>query len=178
MDTVKQQTGIIRRIDDTGVPLLVARLAVGGMFAYLAFNKIVEPIDFMKLTHAYGVLPEQAPFLNITAIAVPWIEMVCAAALLLGVCVRGAALTTLAMLLFFTPLLLMRAWGLYGDPAAGFDSFCAVKFDCGCGTGEVFICAKMIENVLLKIGVLIALFSRSRRFCLPGLLHRRLASNS
>jgi hypothetical protein len=27
--------------------------------------------------------------------------------------------------------------------------FCLVKFDCGCGAGEVFICNKLLENCLL-----------------------------
>jgi hypothetical protein len=27
--------------------------------------------------------------------------------------------------------------------------FCAVKFDCGCGTGEEFVCRKLLENFLL-----------------------------
>ena len=26
---------------------------------------------------------------------------------------------------------------------------CAVKFDCGCGTGEEFVCHKLLENFLL-----------------------------
>ena len=29
--------------------------------------------------------------------------------------------------------------------------FCAVKFDCGCGTGEEFICRKLLENFLLLL---------------------------
>jgi hypothetical protein len=28
-------------------------------------------------------------------------------------------------------------------------AFCLVKFDCGCGSGEVFICRKLTENTLL-----------------------------
>lgn len=171
----EQRPGLIRRIDDTGIPLLLARLAVGGMFAYLAVNKLMDPVEFLKQTRAYHILPESFPLLlNMTAIVVPWLELICAVALLLGVCVRGAAATVLGMLLFFAPLLLMRAYGLYVDPvqAGQYATFCDVKFDCGCGTGEVYICAKMAENTALKIGALIGLLSSSRRWCLATVIAR------
>jgi uncharacterized membrane protein YphA (DoxX/SURF4 family) len=168
---------LIRRIDATGVPLLLARLGVGGMFAYLAYMKLRDPINFLKLTHAYGVVsPNQWPVLNLIAVALPWLEMVCAAALLLGVARRGAALLITGMLLFFTPLLAVHAWQLHTAAGSAFATFCAVKFDCGCGTGEVFICPKLVENIALLIGALIGLFSTSQRFCLANLFTRRRAA--
>lgn len=164
----------LRRVDDTGIPLLLARLGVGVVFVWLAYNKTLDPIDFMKLTHEYGVLPEQAPYLNLTAVVTPWIEIVCGVALILGIYTRGAAACILGMLLFFAPMLLIRAYGIYTDPAnaGALGSFCDVKFDCGCGTGEVYICSKMVENVLLKVGALIALLSRSQFLCLGPALSR------
>lgn len=164
---------LLRRIDATGVPLLVARLAVGGMFAYLAYMKMHDPIEFLKQTREYGILPLDPPiFLNLTAVALPWLEMACAAALVLGIARRGAALLIVGMLSFFTPMLLARAWGLYTAPDSAFATFCGVKFDCGCGTGPVFICRKLAENIGLLVGALIILFSVSRRFCLATLFAR------
>ncbi len=169
--------GLICRIDATGIPLLLARLGVGGMFAYLAYMKLRDPINFLKLTHEYGILPPDQPlFLNLTAVALPWLEMVCAVALLLGAGRRGAGLLVTGMLLFFTPLLILRAHGLYTATGSAFATFCAVKFDCGCGTGEVLICPKLAENLALLAGALIALFSTSRRFCLENLFTRRRAA--
>jgi uncharacterized membrane protein YphA (DoxX/SURF4 family) len=169
---VSHQRGLIRRLDATGVPLLLARLLVGGMFAYLAVMKLRDPMNFLKQVHLYGILPtEPSLYLNLTAAVLPWLELLCGVALLLGVCVRGAALTVNGMLLFFTPVLFLRAWGIYQGGTVG--SFCAVKFDCGCGSGEVFICPKLAENVVLQIGALVALFSASRRFCLSALFTRR-----
>ncbi len=168
------QPSLIRRIDTTGIPLLLARLGVGGMFAYLAYMKLRDPINFLKLTHGYGVVPPDQPLiLNLIAVALPWLEMVCAAALILGVARRGAALLITGMLLFFTPMLAIHAWQLHTAAGSAFATFCAVKFDCGCGTGEVFICPKLVENIALLIGALIALFSTSQRFCLANLLTRR-----
>lgn len=165
---------VMARLDRTGIPLLLARLFVGGMFAYLALLKLRDPINFLKLSHQYGILPDSLPILlNLTAVVVPWLELICALALLLGLTTRGAGLVAVALLLFFTPMLGLHAWKLYADPARHFAAFCAVKFDCGCGTGEVFICRKLTENIALLLAALIPLFSASRRFCLDALLARR-----
>jgi hypothetical protein len=40
-----------------------------------------------------------------------------------------------------------------------------VRFDCGCGAGEVLICRKLVENGLLILLSGGLLFSRSRRLC-------------
>lgn len=167
--------GLIKRLDATGVPLVLARLGVGGMFAYLAVMKLLDdPFEFLKQIHAYGILPAQPPlFVNLTAAVLPWLELTCAAGLLLGVGVRGAALLFNGMLVFFTPTLLIRAIGIYTDPSSGVGTFCAVRFDCGCGTGEVYICNKLAENLALQLGALIALFSSSRLFCLSAMFTRR-----
>lgn len=167
--------GLVKRLDATGVPLLLARLGVGGMFAYLAVMKLLDdPFEFLKQIHAYGVLPAEPPVLvNVIAAVLPWIELTCAAGLLLGVGVRGAALAINGMLLFFTPTLLIRAIDIYTDPSSGVASFCAVRFDCGCGTGEVYICNKLAENLGLQLGALIALFSASRLLCLSAVFTRR-----
>ena len=82
------------------------------------------------------------------------------------------------MLLFFAPLLLWRAWVEFGNPANHFATFCDVKFDCGCGTGEVFICHKMLENTALQIAALVPMFSGSRRWCLVRLVMRRKATGA
>ncbi len=168
----------VRRIDDTGVPLLLARLFVGGLFAYLAIMKLRgDPFTFLKLIHEYGIFGEgQYLWLNTTAAVLPWIELACAAALILGVCTRGAALLIFGMLLFFAPALLLRAWGMYAADEATYASFCDVKFDCGCGTGEVYICWKMLENTTAQLASLIPLFSRSRLLCLSNLFRGRKAS--
>jgi uncharacterized membrane protein YphA (DoxX/SURF4 family) len=172
-----KDASLIRRIDATGIPLLLARLGVGGMFAYAAYGKLSDPVNFLKAVHVYGVIPADQPLLlNLIAVLLPWLEIVCAVALVLGVARRGAALLITGMLLFFTPLLAIHAWHLHTAAGSAFATFCAVKFDCGCGTGETFICPKLVENIALLVGALIALFSTSRRFCLGNLLTRRRAA--
>lgn len=168
---------LLARLDRTGVPLLLARLFVGGMFAYLSYQKLIGVPEFLKQLHGYQFFPTTPPeLINTIAIVVPWLEMLCAAALVLGIFIRGSAATIIAMLLFFYPLLILRALGLLHDPSQHFASFCDVKFDCGCGTGVVYICPKLAENTALLLGALIALLSRSRRWCLEGLCCRRQAA--
>ena len=170
---MEQPRTLIGRLDATGVPLLLARLAVGGMFVYLALLKLRDPMVFLKLTKQYGVLPLEPPlYLNLTAAVMPWLELLCAVALILGVARRGAALVLAGLLLFFTPMLALHAQDLLLH-SGRFATYCAVKFDCGCGTGETFICPKLAENAALLLGALVALFSGSQRYCLSTWLGRR-----
>ncbi len=170
------RAGRLAALDRTGVPVLLARLAVGGVFAYLAVMKLRDPVAFLKAVKMYGIVPLEPPlWLNVTAVVTPWIELVCAAFLVVGLWRRGAALVLSGMLLFFTPMLLIHAAGLYAAPKPGvvYASFCDVKFDCGCGTGEVYICTKVLENVLLLMGSVLILVSGSDRFGLARWLERR-----
>jgi len=164
-----QKRSIFGRLDSTGVPLLLIRLALGGFFAYSAVAKIVdEPSAFLKAVKMYNVLPLHPPHLvNTVAIVVPWLELICGLALVLGVLIRGASLTILLMLCVFTPALYMYAIKLLNE--GHFESFCDVSFDCGCGTGVEWMCCKIPSNLALLVLALLALLSKSRRFCLTGL---------
>lgn len=161
------QPGWLRRIDQTGVPLAVARLVVGLVFVIQGWAKANEPTDavnFAKMIRQYELLPEGAYYvLNASAVCLPWIEIVAGALLILGVMVRGSALTLLVLLTVFTAAIVNRAFEIHGAEQI---PWCDIKFDCGCGTGEQFICSKIPQNVGLWLLSLIALCSRSRRFCL------------
>jgi uncharacterized membrane protein YphA (DoxX/SURF4 family) len=134
------------------------------MFIMMGWSKASEPVQFLKLINTYQLIPENWPWLlNSMAVLLPWIEIVCGTLLLLGIGVRGSALLLLAMLGVFTGAVLLRAIGIY---QAGAIPFCAIKFDCGCGSGEQYICRKVPENLGLMALCLVALFSRSGRFCI------------
>ncbi len=154
----------IGQVDRTGIPLLIARLLVGGWFIYLAINKLLDPIEFLKQVHEYGLVPDSMPIaLNTIAIVLPFLEIACGLALITGSAVRGSAATIALMLVAFYPPLIVRALSIYHETGV---AFCDVRFDCGCGTGEVFICSKLAENTVLLALSMLALLSRSRRFCL------------
>lgn len=170
--TVTFGGGWLARLDATGLPLLAARLLVGGAFVVLALAKIRQPPgEFLKLIEQYGLLPHDPPvFLNLAAVVIPWVELLCGLALLAGVMVRGAAALLALMLVAFTGAIVLRTLEIQ---QAQHLAFCAVRFDCGCGTGVVLICRKLAENAALLLLSVVALLSNSRRFCLAGWLARR-----
>lgn len=161
-----QAPGLLRRLDATGVPLLLGRLIVGGVFVYLGYLKIQAPQEFLKVIKEFEILPLDPPeLINSVAVLLPWLEVFCGLCLLLGIFLRGASFTLLVSLIVFTAAVALRALGIYQAEEI---AFCAIKFDCGCGTGEVFICSKLLENTGLILACFPVLFSRSRRFCLGG----------
>jgi uncharacterized membrane protein YphA (DoxX/SURF4 family) len=139
---------------------ILARWLLGAAFLYLGLNKALHPVEFLKLARQYDIT-QDALLLNSIAAALPWFEAVCGLLLLAGVAVRGTALTLALMLVPFTLLVLHRALLLQ---AALHVPFCAVKFDCGCGTGEEFICRKLSENIVLLVLSIWLLTGRGRRF--------------
>lgn len=155
-----------RRWADSPIPLLIARLILGGLFVYMGVHKIGDPVAFMKQIHLYDMLPTSPGiYLNATAIVLPWIEVVSGVCLLLGVLIRGSALVQAVMLATFTPAILLRALAVMHETG---QPFTQIAFDCGCGAGEVIIWKKLLENTGLFVLALIAIFSRSRRFCLAN----------
>jgi uncharacterized membrane protein YphA (DoxX/SURF4 family) len=126
---------------------VLARWLLGAAFLYLGLSKALHPVEFLKLARRYDVT-QNALLLNSIAAALPWFEVFCGLLLLAGVAVRGTALTLAAMLVPFTLLVFHRALLLQ---AAQKIPFCAVSFDCGCGTGEEFICRKLLENLLFFV---------------------------
>jgi uncharacterized membrane protein YphA (DoxX/SURF4 family) len=145
------------------------RWLLGGLFIYMGLSKATDPVTFLKLLHQYKMMSSPL-LLSATAAALPWFECICGLLLITGVAVRGAAFMSLLMLLAFTPLVLKRALELQ---AAAHIPFCMVKFDCGCGAGEVWICRKLTENALLMLVSAWLLFGRGRAFSLRyELLHR------
>jgi uncharacterized membrane protein YphA (DoxX/SURF4 family) len=143
------------------VAAVLARWLLGACFIYMGLNKALHPIDFLKLVRQYDWVQNHV-LLNVIAAGLPWFEMLCGLLLMLGVAVRGAALVLVGMLVVFTGIVLQRAWGIH--VASGL-AFCAIKFDCGCGTGEVWICWKLVENSMLLLLSLALLFGRSQVWC-------------
>ena len=141
---------------------VLARWLLGAAFLYLGLNKALHPVEFLKLMRQYDMV-QGALLLNSMAAVLPWFEAWCGLLLLAGVAVRGTALMLILMLVPFTLLVFRRALALESALAI---PFCAVKFDCGCGTGEVFICRKLAENFFFIVlsGWLLA--GAGRKLCL------------
>ena len=138
---------------------LIARLLLGAVFLYMGLNKALHPVDFLKLVHQYDVLSHPLA-LNLVAAALPWFEVFCGLLLFLGIAVRGTSVMLVAMLVPFTLLVFLRALALQ---KSGGLPFCAIQFDCGCGSGEVLVCRKLAENsLLLALSVVLIVRRESR----------------
>jgi uncharacterized membrane protein YphA (DoxX/SURF4 family) len=136
-----------QRARTAAVLTVLARWLIGGLFLYMGLSKALQPVEFLKLVREYDILHTPI-LLNSAAALLPWFEMFCGLLLLLGIAVRGAALMAVLMLVPFTGLVFLRT--LEMSQASGLP-LCALKFDCGCGGGEVWICRKLVENVMLTL---------------------------
>ena len=141
---------------------VVARWIMGTVFVYMGLNKALHPVDFLKILREYNIV-ESHIVLNLIAAALPWFEIVCGLLLLGGIAVRGSALLLIGMLVPFSIGVLSRALAIQ---AANPMPFCEIRFDCGCGAGEVIICHKLLENSFLFLLSLLLLIGRGKRWCL------------
>jgi uncharacterized membrane protein YphA (DoxX/SURF4 family) len=140
---------------------VLARWLLGAVFLYMGLNKALHPVEFLKLVRQYDMV-QSSLLLNSIAGALPWFEIFCGLLLLAGVAVRGTAVLLILMLVPFTVLVFRRALAIQSAQAI---PFCAVKFDCGCGTGEVFICRKLLENFLFIVLSIWLLAGYGRKLC-------------
>ena len=151
---------------------VLARWWLGCVFICMGLHKALpHPEYFLKLVRQYDMVTSPV-LLNSIAAALPWFEVYCGVLLLVGVAVRGSALNLVAMLVPFTLVVLKRALAMAATSGI---PFCAVKFDCGCGAGEVFICHKLVENSVLLLLSAWLLTGRGRQLCLCFSLFREKA---
>jgi uncharacterized membrane protein YphA (DoxX/SURF4 family) len=93
------------------------QLALGAIFVAAALPKIADPPSFAHMIYNYRVLP--AGLINISALVMPWVEIVAGTSLLLGVWKRPARWIIGAMLVVFIL-------------AISFNLFRGNAIDCGC----------------------------------------------
>jgi putative oxidoreductase len=72
------------------------QLALGAIFIIAALPKIADPPSFAHMIYNYRILP--AGLINISSLVMPWVELLCGIALVLGVW-RRAALSIITILL-------------------------------------------------------------------------------
>src|SRR5664279_1172105 len=161
-------TGIARN-----AAAVLGRWWLAGVFIVMGLHKALpHPQVFLNLARQYHLVTSPI-LLNSIGAALPWFEVFCGLLLLAGVAVRGAALNSVVMLVPFTIVVLKEA--LRRAAAEGIP-FCAVKFDCGCGAGKVFICHKLVENTVLLLLSVWLLTGRGRPLCLRFSLFREKAA--
>ena len=131
---------------------MMMRLSLGVYFAYMGLSKLLAIEEFMSALHGYGV-PSPLP-LNLIAIFIPALEVVCGVALGIHRFWRGAFFILIPLMLLFTGLILWRMNSIHI-----LDNLprCSVSFDCGCGNGIINACRKIVLNSLILIAMGVAL---------------------
>lgn len=125
--------------------ILLCRLVLGSVFIIAAIDKIVAPDAFAENIYAYGLVPY--PFINLFALILPWLELLCGIFLISGMLIRpSAAILSLLLLIFAVAIIIVLSRHL--------------NIDCGCFGKEHATPVspeKVMEDIgLLVLGILIA----------------------
>ncbi|NPV82843.1 MAG: DoxX family membrane protein [Candidatus Aminicenantes bacterium] len=133
--------------------LLLLRLIVGGVFIWAAVTKIADPLAFAQDVRNYRLVGQTLSFL--TAIFLPWVELIAGVCLVIGVYPRSSAFLISGLLAFFIVLVAVTM-------VRGID------VDCGCfGTfsrkADLWL---ILEDSVWLVLSLVLLFSPANDFCL------------
>jgi uncharacterized membrane protein YphA (DoxX/SURF4 family) len=127
---------------------ILLRLILGGVYVYVAWNKLINTEEFAKAIKNYEMLPLQA--INIIAITLPYIELFAGLFLIFGFYKKGSsAILGITLMVFIIALTSAYARGL--------------NIDCGCGftstnqeaSTKTDLLVRIFEDILMFIGVLI-----------------------
>ena len=88
-----------------------ARIALGIVFVYASYDKILHPAAFGKIIYNYQILPDE--LINLSAIFLPWLELTIGSLLIIGVWLPGSVfIGNILLIIFFCALMYNRARGL------------------------------------------------------------------
>ena len=136
------------------IPLLalICRLTLAIIFFYAGIEKIIDPGDFALAIYNYQLLPDGT--INLLAIFLPWLEVLIAASLITGICIRGAALiSALLFLTFATALTINLVRGL--------------NLSCGCfgaSSGNISWLYLVRDLSLFCVSVFVLIYDRGWRY--------------
>ena len=147
----------MRRVIDNDVVTLLVRLVVGITFIYASYYKIIEPGDFARSIWYYHLLP--GSLINLIAIILPWVELLCGLALIVGVGYRGSLwLITVMTVVFVVAIASAIARG--------------IDLDCGCFKAAKSSSESTWNSLIFDIALLVLLaqlyMSRSKKWFLAG----------
>ena len=135
---------------------LIARWVLGTVFVYASYHKIIAPAQFAKVIYGYYLFPSVS--INLIAIILPFLELFCGLALVLGIYPRSAALIINILMIAF--ILALSVNLIRGQ-----------EFDCGCFSfaekGYTYSVKELLirDIVLLGSGLLVLFFSHHRKWC-------------
>jgi uncharacterized membrane protein YphA (DoxX/SURF4 family) len=123
----------------------LGRVFLGAVFLYACYDKILHPQAFAEAVYNYRILP--GTLVNITAITLPWLELLIGICLVAGIILPGAA--TLGTLLLFTFM-----------SALAFNLMRGLDVSCGCfstdsseGPADIWTVARDFSLLALSVYV-------------------------
>jgi len=131
----------------------LSRLLLGVVFIYASYDKILHPQAFALAVYNYQLLPDA--FINITALLLPWLELLLGLCLIFSIWLPGAAVTGTGLLFVFLGALIV-------NQIRGLD------IHCGCFSTEVTEGPAGWGTVLRDIGFFIASLYLLLSLFLPG----------
>ncbi len=132
---------------------MLSRLVIGIRLIYASYYKVIEPASFAKSIWYYHMVP--GSLINLMALVLPWLELICGLGLILGLFYDGAKVwATLMMVMFIIALSSTIVRG--------------IDIDCGCfkasqgATGSAW--KSLVFDLVAMVFVIQMLLSKSRRW--------------
>lgn len=147
----------MRRVIDNDLLVLCVRLGVGVTFIYASFYKIIDPGAFAKSIWYYHLVP--GDLINLIALILPWVELLCGISLILGVLYKGTVVLVNVLVVIF--ILALSTTIIRG-------------IDIGCGCFKAGMTATesawkaLVFDLIMILFTLQLLFSRSKRWMLAS----------
>jgi uncharacterized membrane protein YphA (DoxX/SURF4 family) len=143
----------MRALIDNDYVTMVSRLLLGIVFVYASFYKIIDPASFAKSIWYYHMVP--GSLINLMALIMPWLELLCGLGLILGIYFRGSSFWIgIMVLIFMVALISAISRGL--------------SIDCGCfkaaASATESAWRSLLFDVFLIPFVIQLLMTRSRRW--------------
>lgn len=139
---------------------IIARLVLGVLFLLVGFGKIDHAVSFANEIGNYDMLPDL--YVNISAIVLPWIEVILGLMLIVGYKIKTSALLTGGLLVVFVVAV-----------ASAFAR--GLNIDCGCYSQYVSQkvgWSKIIENSILTILAFFIFISKNNSLSLDRFLKK------
>jgi uncharacterized membrane protein YphA (DoxX/SURF4 family) len=157
---VSAERGIAHRLVDPRLGLAL-RLAAGVLLIYASYDKLLGPQPFADAVDDYRILP--LALVDLTAVVLPWVELVTGLCLIAGLGTSGAGLVTAVLAAVYT--------GALGSALVR-----GLEIGCGCfatGAGASLSWSDLwLRLALLAAGVQIAVAARHIDWPLAALSRR------
>lgn len=111
--------GYISRAKARNLAYTICRVVLGIVFVYASWDKIIDPAAFSRIIANYQIVSDGMG--NLTALILPWLELVCGICLIINRWPRGSALIVTGLMVVFMA-------------ALGYNIYRGIDVSCGCFT--------------------------------------------